>query len=199
MAVLMGLAVYNVRFVLQRIRRRSLAGRQDRLIEYFGIREKALITIGISRKKEEHIIRYATILLLVFSLCSTAFAETYVVRAGKANIRHGPGTGFPVAWQVEKGYVYEKVKQEGDWIQVRDMDGDGGWVMSTLLRKKPVVVVASEIANVRKEPRTDSPIVFKAQHGVVLNYLDRKGDWLKVSYTGQGTGWIFSNLVWGNP
>jgi uncharacterized protein YgiM (DUF1202 family) len=62
-----------------------------------------------------------------------------------------------------------------------------------------VVVVTSEIANVRKAPGTDSAIVFRAQQGVVLNYLDRKGDWLKVSYTGQGAGWIFHTLVWGNP
>jgi len=138
-------------------------------------------------------------LILALVFCTSAFAETYVIRVGKANIRHGPGEQFPVAWQVGKGFVLKKIAEEGEWLQVRDMEGDGGWVHVSVVRKRPVVVVTSETANIRVGPGTNHGLSFKAVQGVVLDYLDRTGDWLKVSYSGEGAGWIHQSLVWGAP
>ncbi len=143
--------------------------------------------------------RTAIIFCLIFSFWSSAWAETYIVRFDKTDVRHGPGREFPAAWQVNKGYVYEKTGEKGKWIQVKDIDGDGGWVHESHVRKSPVVIVTGEVVNIRDKPGTDSNVISRAAKGLVLNYLDREGEWLKISRPEFGVGWIHKDLVWGNP
>ncbi len=56
-----------------------------------------------------------------------------IVTNTKANIRKGPGTNNPIAFSVEEGYVFRVLKKKGDWYNVKDVEGDEGWVIKDLV------------------------------------------------------------------
>jgi len=58
---------------------------------------------------------------------------TAIVVKKKANIRKGPGTNNPIAFSVEKGYLFKVIGQEKGWYQVQDQEGDKGWVIGQLI------------------------------------------------------------------
>lgn len=134
--------------------------------------------------------------LTFFTLYNVEGAGTLIVKAPKARIRNGPGTQYGTAWMVTQGYPLEKMGQKGEWIQIRDPEGDEGWIHQTLVKEADIVVVKNKIVNIRKGPGTKYPVVMQCEQGVVLRVLERKNVWIKVRHADGETGWIHSNLVW---
>lgn len=60
-------------------------------------------------------------------------AATVVVKSEKANIRSGPGTKSPVVWQVDRGYPFLLVEQNGVWLHVKDDEDIDGWVNKAMV------------------------------------------------------------------
>jgi SH3-like domain-containing protein len=63
--------------------------------------------------------------------------------------------------------------------------------------KTPHHVVKAKAVVLRKSPNARSPVVRRAAYGDVLRTLERRGDWVKVTHEGGGTGWVARRLVWG--
>lgn len=56
------------------------------------------------------------------------------VGAAPVNVRVGPGTNYPIAWTFLKPRMPVEVIEEFDtWRQIRDVEGDTGWVHQSLL------------------------------------------------------------------
>ena len=51
----------------------------------------------------------------------------------KCNVRSGPGTRFPVVFNVSDGIPFKILKRKNKWIQVQHADGDKGWIYETLV------------------------------------------------------------------
>lgn len=136
--------------------------------------------------------------LLVFVIfSSTASAKRLSVGADKANVRSGPGTGHQILWSVGKYYPVDTVKESGEWLQVRDFEGDMGWIHGSLLQETPAVIVKGDIVNVREGPGTDFKVLFQAEQGVSFKLLERKEKWLKVQHADGEVGWLHQSLAWG--
>jgi SH3-like domain-containing protein len=58
---------------------------------------------------------------------------TIIVKNENANVRSGSGTDFPVAFRVNKGVPFKSLQTKGDWINIRHVDGDEGWVHRSLV------------------------------------------------------------------
>lgn len=58
---------------------------------------------------------------------------TAVVAARTANVRKGPGMGFEVAWELDRGYALRVVDMHEDWVKVADQEGPLGWIHVSLL------------------------------------------------------------------
>jgi SH3-like domain-containing protein len=58
---------------------------------------------------------------------------TIITKKEKCNIRSGPGTGFSIAFTVEKGVPFKVIKSEGSWIYIEHADGDKGWISNSLV------------------------------------------------------------------
>jgi len=54
--------------------------------------------------------------------------------------------------------------------------------------------VITQEATIRKDKRFFAPVVARVAYGEVIQELDRKGDWLRVSYRGK-KGWIHISAV----
>ena len=76
------------------------------------------------------------------------------VARGQVNLRSGPGTHHQADWLLTKGYPLLVLQRKGAWLQVRDVDGDRGWVYRSLTNRVPHHVVKAERANLRKGPGT---------------------------------------------
>jgi len=133
--------------------------------------------------------------ILLLSVPSLA-GERLSVATDRANVRSGPGTNYPVLWEVERYYPVEVVSRSKDWIRFSDFEKDQGWLHKDLLDKTKSVVCKGEKANVRQGPGKDSPVVFIVEKGVPLKLLSKKGEWLEVEHSDGSKGWVIQSLVW---
>ncbi|MGD9329747.1 MAG: SH3 domain-containing protein [Desulfobacterales bacterium] len=135
--------------------------------------------------------------LLMVLAAGNAFAERMSVKAGKANIRSGPGTGkYEILWEVERYHPLEVINRQGEWVYFRDFEGDNGWIHGKLLGKESTVITRNDLVNIRSGPGTQHDVVFKAERGVPFRVLKRQGVWLNVQSADGDKGWIHKKLVW---
>ncbi len=59
--------------------------------------------------------------------------DTVITFKKKCNVRSGPGTKFKIAFTVAKGIPFKVLKRKGDWIQIKHVDGDQGWIYKSLV------------------------------------------------------------------
>jgi uncharacterized protein YgiM (DUF1202 family) len=57
--------------------------------------------------------------------------------SSRANVRGGPGTGFPVAYMLEKGALITAYSYVADWLRITDAEGRPGWVFRSLTDRRP--------------------------------------------------------------
>jgi len=113
------------------------------------------------------------------------------------NIRSGPDLKKELLWEVFKDFPLQVVKREKEWVQVKDFEGDQGWIFANLVSSKEKrVIVKANTANIRSEPKKDGKSVATVKYGVVFTPLEKKGEWLKVKHEDGTTGWIAKALVW---
>jgi len=85
-------------------------------------------------------------------------AKPICVTGSEANLRVGPGTNHRISWEVKRYMPLVRVSRKGDWIKVRDVDGDIHWIFQKLVsRKVRCVTVKNSRARIRKKPSTLSP------------------------------------------
>lgn len=66
----------------------------------------------------------------------TLFALPVRIRVGsRGNVRDGPGTSFPVVFEVSAGTTLTGLSFTEDWIRVVDDGGRTGWIFRTLLAR----------------------------------------------------------------
>ncbi|MBL4902730.1 MAG: SH3 domain-containing protein [Desulfocapsa sp.] len=134
------------------------------------------------------------VLLLVPALC---FAQDVSVKKDNVNVRTGPGTEFPVAMELFKGYPLKVLEKKGDWLKINDFENDKGWIFSALVEPGTTVIVnGKKSVNMRSKPSTTASIVASVDRGVVLTKVTTKGKWVKVKHSQGTTGWIYSPLLW---
>ena len=135
---------------------------------------------------------------LCLATLTSAMAQNMVsVKGNTLNMRSGPGTNTQILWELKKGYPLEVVKRQNKWLQVRDFEGDSGWVFSSLTSSSPHHIVKRPTANVRSGPGTQHRIVGKAVYGEVVRTRENRGRWVRVERAGAPNGWIAKSLLWG--
>lgn len=108
-------------------------------------------------------------------------------------------------------YVYGRdvpvevlVTVEG-WTKVRDAGGTIGWFASKSLADKRVLLVRSPSADVRANPDEAAPVVFRAEHNVLLDLAETATSptttatpgWVKVRHRDGQTGFVRIGQVFG--
>jgi SH3-like domain-containing protein len=120
------------------------------------------------------------------------------IKVDRANLRTGPSLDADVARYAYENEPLRVLAQRGDWLQVRDFEGEAGWIYRSLTDRRPAFIVTRDLVNVRAEPGTDQPVVFTAERTVGLLVLDHQGSWLHVRHD-VGQGWVHEDVVWGDP
>lgn len=128
---------------------------------------------------------------------NTSAASMVSVKGSTLNMRSGPGTQNAVIWELKRGYPLQVIKRQGQWLNVRDFEGDTGWVSASLTERTPHHVVKSRVANVRSSPSTQGRIVGKAAYGDLVRTRETRAGWVRIERSNGPNGWISKNLLWG--
>ena len=126
-----------------------------------------------------------------------SFAAEYIsVKKDGVNIRSGPATNTEILWEVFKDFPLEVLKRKGKWIQIRDFEGDKGWIYNQLISNAKTVIVKVKTANMRVGAGKNYEIMATVKYGVVFKPVDKDGHWIKVSHDDGTNGWMYDTLLW---
>lgn len=85
-------------------------------------------------KSNSRVYKIAIFLFACFLIPSLSFAAQVVsVKKDNVNVRSGPGTEFPVAMELFKGYPLKVLQKKGDWLKISDFENDSGWIYAPLV------------------------------------------------------------------
>ena len=120
------------------------------------------------------------------------------LHSDKVNLRTGPGPQYPIDWVLtRKDMPVEVIAQFEHWRRVREWDGTVGWVQEHMVAgKRHVVIAKGGVRALYREPDGVSPVVARAEAGVIARLVECKGPWCRVE-AGDVTGWMRRTDIWG--
>ena len=96
------------------------------------------------------------------------------------------------------GYPLEIVVSLEHWSKVRDPSGELSWIENQDFGDTPTLMVNVPLADIRAAPDDNAPLVFQAEHGVVLDLLELTNNgWARVKHRDGQTGYLKVDQVWG--
>lgn len=111
------------------------------------------------------------------------------------NGRSGPSLQHPIRWRYERaGLPVLILKESEDWRFVQDPDGAEVWVHKRMLSSDITAFVARD-AVLYAAPDIDSAGVARLRAGAIVDVMDRRGGWLRLSVDGH-RGWLSAGSVW---
>src|SRR5436305_2056215 len=146
----------------------------------------------MARGRKAMLIRASGLVLLVAGALPPAFAADdgaglkvprfVSLHSDKVNLRAGPGRQYPIEWVLTKRDMpVEVIAQVENWRRIRGWDGTQGWVQEHMVAGKRFAVV-SKGADRPLYQLSDpaSPVVARAEPGVVARLLECRGPWCRV-------------------
>lgn len=141
-----------------------------------------------------------------------------VVNTGAANVRTGPGYGYPIITIAYQGYTFTLLGRTADsaWAKVQMVDGTQGWVnfgaldTNVLASSLPITdtpvtppagmtvgTVNTGALNVRSGPGQEYASIAVAYNGHVVQLLGRNtfSTWLKVRLFDGQEGWVNAKYI----
>lgn len=119
------------------------------------------------------------------------------IAAAKANLRVGPDFRYPIEWVYQRrGLPVEVIGEYDLWRQVRDIDGDEGWIHKQLLSGRRAAIVAVPLATIHKDAGAGSDHILYASKGVIGTLEQCEADWCEIEIAGT-LGWIAKEQIWG--
>lgn len=119
------------------------------------------------------------------------------LRFGTVRMRRGPGVEHSIAWLYKReGLPIQILREYQDWRQVRDAEGETGWIKRTQLSPARYGLVRVPNVLLRRDPDPDSRVIAKVEAGVVLKLRECSLDWCEASARGY-RGWIAKDALWG--
>ena len=120
------------------------------------------------------------------------------VGAAPVILYDAPSTKGGKLFVVPRGTPLEVVLAYGDWLKVRDVNGELAWTEAKGLSSKHNVVVRAANLKIRATPDDGGAAVFTADKGVLLEVTEAAaGGWLKVRHRDGLSGYVKNSEVWG--
>ncbi len=143
------------------------------------------------------------ITLLLFLGVNTAQAgpdRSFVPVAGsikshKVNVRVGPGMSYPILWVYKyRGYPVRAIARFGGWYQVRDIEGEEGWIYQNFFSTRKTGLISNgEPVTVYKDRDGKRPVL-RLEAGVVVLVTRCALGLCEIEVSGK-EGWINKNRL----
>lgn len=122
------------------------------------------------------------------------------LRSSEANVRSGPGRIYPVKFTFRARNIPVLVVTEYDnWNEIKDYEGQTGWISKSLLTKKRSLMVRTSrnTINMHKRNNLESKVILKLQTNVIGKYLGCKEEWCKMEIDKE-KGWVQKKYLFGH-
>ncbi|MET0266450.1 MAG: SH3 domain-containing protein [Duganella sp.] len=134
-------------------------------------------------------------------MAAAAASQAYdfkTVGAAPVVLYDAPSTKGGKLFVVPRGAPLEVVLTYGEWIKVRDINGDMAWTEARGLTTKRNVIVRSANLKIRSTPDEAAAPAFIADKGVLLEVTEAAaGGWLKVRHKDGLVGYVKNAEIWG--
>ena len=148
-------------------------------------------------------VRSAVLLALAALMAATPFAgavDFKSIGTAPAILYDAPSAKAGKLYVAPRGMPVEVVLGYGDWVKLRDMNGDLAWAEAKALSPRRMLVIKSANAKVRAGADDNAAIVMTADRGVLLELVDPAPSaslWLKVRHKDGTAGYVKASDVWG--
>ena len=147
---------------------------------------------------------YLIILVLFFSILffiSRSFASESVnflsLKNNEVYVRVGPSKEYPIKFIYKKKYLPLEVLDKSEtWRKIKDFENNSGWIHISQLSNKKSGINTQDNTIIYKSPTIYSKPLVKLKFGRLVLVKKCKKKWCKVT-TGNYTGWIFKEFLWG--
>nr|WP_315255411.1 SH3 domain-containing protein [uncultured Duganella sp.] len=120
------------------------------------------------------------------------------VGAAPVILYDAPSTKGGKLFVVPRGAPLEVVLAYGEWLKVRDVNGELAWTEAKGLSAKRNVIVKAANLKIRATPDDAATAVFTADKGVLLELSESvAGGWIKVRHRDGLIGFVKQTEVWG--
>jgi SH3-like domain-containing protein len=124
------------------------------------------------------------------------------LKSNRVLMRVGPGKIYPAIWEYRvKGLPLEVMgKHNNEWFQVRDADGEIGWIYARLLSSTKTGLVMYDDVLLHHNPDNNSPVIAKLRKNVIVVPQSCRATWCDVNVPYQKKtykGWIRKQYLWG--
>lgn len=132
-------------------------------------------------------------------IAGTAHAYEFKSVGPAASVLYdGPSLKSKKLFIAPSGMPVEVVQQSPNWAKVRDASGGMAWIEQKALAAKRTVVVKVPRVKVRLAADDAAPIVFTADKGVLLDWVEPAAPgWIKVKHRDGQSGHVHVGEVWG--
>jgi SH3-like domain-containing protein len=140
----------------------------------------------------------ATPAVLMLACAHACAADFRSVGAPSVVLYDAPSVKGGKRYIAPQGMPVEILARYGDWVKVRDVDGEMAWAESKGLSARRNVVVKTAFARVRAAADDNATILMTADKGVLLELVDpQAAEWVRVRHQDGIAGFVRAAEVWG--
>jgi len=122
------------------------------------------------------------------------------LRSNETNVRAGPGQQYPIKFTFKlKGIPVQVISEYDNWNEIKDYDGQSGWVMQSLLTKKRTLIVQTtkNFIKLHAKNHENSRVLLHLENNVILEYIKCVENWCAVKIVNK-KGWVERSDIFGD-
>jgi SH3-like domain-containing protein len=136
--------------------------------------------------------------IFVANVCLAGVLPRFAsLKSSEVNLRAGPSKNYPIKWVIRnKGEPVEVITEFEQWREIKDKDGDNGWVHENMLSgSRSVVIIDNTIQSLYRDSDGKKKIA-KIEPGSRAKLLTCKNEWCYISVDNY-KGWVARDTLWG--
>ncbi len=136
------------------------------------------------------------LLLIPSNVISSEINYFVSFKYNKVHVRYGPSKNYPIKYIYKKKYLPLKVIDKKEhYRKIIDLKKNSGWIHKSQLVPSKSLIVTSEKILFKKPTKYSKPLA-KLENGRLLIFNKCMKNWCSIK-TGQFSGWIDKNNIWG--
>lgn len=140
----------------------------------------------------------AAALLLVFVQAAARAADFRSIAENAAVLYDAPSLKAKKLFVIGRNCPVEVIVVVEGWIKIRDAGGGLAWIESKALSERRTLMVKTPLADIRQAADDAAPLVFQAEHSVLLELVELTGNgWARVTHRDGQSGYVKLSQVWG--
>ena len=146
-------------------------------------------------------IKKITIYLLIFLISSIqlliAEEKFLSLKKNKVNVRYGPGFDSKIKYIYKKiNLPVKQIDKKENFRRIIDLKNNSGWIHISQLKKANSIIILEDKILFKKPSNFSKPIA-RLEKGRLLVIKNCYDNWCNI-ITGDYTGWVKSNNIWGS-